>query len=125
MLAPEEQLGQLDPAGAAGSEDGRADRFPVALGDQVDDAGYGRCPEGHHIGVRVVRVRLGAHEKAPLHEHILNRVVIYLTDQNTRMTADGKTDVAQHKAGKHGCDRNTPVANFEAYVRAAREGVTA
>ena len=50
--------------------------------------------------VRVVRVHLGAHEKAPLHEHVLNRVVIYLTDQNTRMTADGKTEVAQHKAGE-------------------------
>jgi quercetin dioxygenase-like cupin family protein len=50
--------------------------------------------------VRVVRVHLGAHESVPLHEHGLNRVVVYLTDQNTRMTADGKTDASQHKAGE-------------------------
>ena len=50
--------------------------------------------------VRVFRVRFGAHESAPLHEHVLNRVVVYLTDQNTRMLADGKTDVAQHKPGE-------------------------
>jgi quercetin dioxygenase-like cupin family protein len=50
--------------------------------------------------VRVSRVHFGAHESAPLHEHVLNRVVVYLTDQNTRMVADGKTDVAQHKAGE-------------------------
>jgi quercetin dioxygenase-like cupin family protein len=49
--------------------------------------------------VRVVRVHFGAHETAPLHEHVLNRVVVYLTDQNTRMTTNGKTDVAQHKPG--------------------------
>ena len=50
--------------------------------------------------VRVFRVHFGPHETAPLHEHVLNRVVVYLHDQNTRMIADGKTDVAQHKAGE-------------------------
>ena len=50
--------------------------------------------------VRVTRVHFGAHESAPLHEHVLNRVVVYLTDQNTRMTADGKTETAQHKPGE-------------------------
>ncbi len=50
--------------------------------------------------VRVFRVHFGAHESAPLHEHILNRVVVYLTDQNTRMNADGKIENAQHKAGE-------------------------
>jgi hypothetical protein len=51
--------------------------------------------------VRVVRVKIGAHQKVPLHEHVLNRVVVYLTDQNGAMTTpDGKTESAQHKAGE-------------------------
>ena len=51
--------------------------------------------------VRVVRVKIGAHQKVPLHEHVLNRVVVYLTDQNGSMTTpDGKTETAQHKAGE-------------------------
>jgi hypothetical protein len=36
-----------------------------------------------------------------MHEHQLNRVVVYLTDQNTRLTTpDGKLDTAVHKAGE-------------------------
>jgi quercetin dioxygenase-like cupin family protein len=51
--------------------------------------------------VRVLRVKIGAHQKVPLHEHLLNRVVVYLTDQNGTMTTpDGKTEAAQHKAGE-------------------------
>jgi len=50
--------------------------------------------------VRVFRVHFGPHESAPLHEHVLNRVVVYLTDQNTKMTADGKVETATHKAGE-------------------------
>ena len=51
--------------------------------------------------VRVIRVKIGPHQNVPLHEHVLNRVVIYLTDQNGTMTTpDGKTDTAQHKAGE-------------------------
>jgi hypothetical protein len=50
--------------------------------------------------VRVVRVKFGPHEAAPMHEHQLNRVVVYLKDQNVKMTtAEGKVDVATHKAG--------------------------
>jgi phage host-nuclease inhibitor protein Gam len=51
--------------------------------------------------VRVIRVRMAAHHQVPLHEHSLNRVVIYLTDQNTRTTTqDGKVETVQHKAGE-------------------------
>jgi uncharacterized RmlC-like cupin family protein len=51
--------------------------------------------------VRVIRVHFAAHKGAPLHEHQLNRVVVYLTDQNTRLTLpDGKVDTAVHKAGE-------------------------
>jgi uncharacterized RmlC-like cupin family protein len=51
--------------------------------------------------VRVVRVKFAAHQGAPLHEHQLNRVVVYLTDQNTRLTSpDGKVETSVHKAGE-------------------------
>jgi hypothetical protein len=51
--------------------------------------------------VRVVRVHMPAHRQVPLHEHVLNRVVVYLTNQNTRMTTqDGKVETVQHKAGE-------------------------
>ena len=51
--------------------------------------------------VRVVRVKFGPHEGAPMHEHQLNRVVVYLRDQNVQMTtAEGKVDTAVHKAGE-------------------------
>ena len=50
--------------------------------------------------VRVVRVKIGPHETAPMHEHSLNRVVTYLTDQDFQITsADGKVEHVQHKAG--------------------------
>jgi uncharacterized RmlC-like cupin family protein len=50
--------------------------------------------------VRVLRVRIGAKETAPMHEHVLNRVVTYLTDQNFRVTnAEGKADLVIHKFG--------------------------
>jgi len=50
--------------------------------------------------VRVLRVSIGAHEMAPMHEHSLNRVTIYLTGQSFRVTtADGKVDAVQHKEG--------------------------
>ena len=51
--------------------------------------------------VRVVRVKLAAHRKVPEHEHQLNRVVVYLTDQDGTMTSsDGQTTKAQHKPGE-------------------------
>jgi len=50
--------------------------------------------------VRVVRVKIGPHKTVPLHEHMLNRVVVYRTDQNFRITTpDGKSETVQHKAG--------------------------
>lgn len=51
--------------------------------------------------VRVVRVKFPPKGGAPLHEHQLNRVVVYLTDQKARITPEGGTpEVAQHKAGE-------------------------
>lgn len=64
------------------------------------------APRNYHVEfensqVRVVRVRMGPGQSVPLHEHMLNRVVVYVSDQNTRITStDGKVENAQHKAGE-------------------------
>lgn len=50
--------------------------------------------------VRVLRVRIGPGENAPMHKHALNRVAIYLTDQKVLSTTeDGKETTVEHKAG--------------------------
>jgi phage host-nuclease inhibitor protein Gam len=74
--------------------------------------------------VRVIRVKMAAGRKVPLHEHTLNRVVVYLTDQNGSMTtSDGQTTTAQHKAGEYSwgapvkhTERNNMDHAFEAIV---------
>jgi quercetin dioxygenase-like cupin family protein len=50
--------------------------------------------------VRVLRVKIGGRQSTPLHEHSFNRVVAYITDQNFRVTTDGKAETVQHKAGE-------------------------
>lgn len=63
-------------------------------------------PKHYHLvfensQVRVIRVKMEAHAKIPLHEHVLNRVVVYLTDQSgSTTTPDGKTETAKHAAGE-------------------------
>ena len=50
--------------------------------------------------VRVLRVKIGPRQSVPMHEYVLNHVVVYFTDQNVRETSpDGKAEVKQHKAG--------------------------
>jgi quercetin dioxygenase-like cupin family protein len=79
---------------------GAAKKVTTALDPvKVDPKDY--KVEFENSQVRVVRVKIGAHQKVPLHEHMLNRLVVYLTDQNGTMTTpDGKIDTAQHKAGE-------------------------
>ena len=51
--------------------------------------------------VRVTRVKIGPRQSLPMHEYVLNHVVVYFTDQNVRQTSpDGKAEVTQHKAGE-------------------------
>jgi hypothetical protein len=60
----------------------------------------------------VFRVKIGAHESTPLHEHAVNRVVTYITDQTFRITSsDGKVDMPVHKAGD--VSWGTPVQHTE------------
>ena len=50
--------------------------------------------------VRVIRVKIGPKESVPMHEHSLDRVVVYLTGQDFKITgADGKETMAKHAAG--------------------------
>ncbi len=50
--------------------------------------------------VRVLRVRLGPHEKIPLHQHPA-RVIVSLTDTEVKViSADGKQDALRAKAGE-------------------------
>lgn len=51
--------------------------------------------------VRVMRVKFPPHGSVPEHEHGLNRVVVYLTNQDSKITTpDGKVDESKHKAGE-------------------------
>ena len=51
--------------------------------------------------VRVMRVKLGAHENLKVPSHADNRVVVFLTEQDVRITgADGKANSVHRKAGE-------------------------
>jgi hypothetical protein len=53
--------------------------------------------------VRVLAAKYGPHEVAPMHQHTMNRVVVYITDQESRVTdADGSVKTTTHKAGDVG-----------------------
>jgi quercetin dioxygenase-like cupin family protein len=50
--------------------------------------------------VRVLRVRIEPHGTTPMHEHALDRVTVFLTDQKFEVKdAAGKVDTVEHKAG--------------------------
>jgi hypothetical protein len=51
--------------------------------------------------VRVLRARYGPHEAGPVHEHMLNRVTVNLTEQHMKVTAaDGKVDLVNGTRGE-------------------------
>jgi hypothetical protein len=56
--------------------------------------------EFENAQVRVLRVKIAGHGRTPLHEHAVNRVTVFLTDQDFRVTdTTGKVDMVKHKAG--------------------------
>jgi len=75
------------PAGAA----------PVSKLDPVTVDGEHYKVEFENEHVRVLRIRFGPREKGQRHEHILNRVVVYLNDQ----TAGKADDVRMAGAATH------------------------
>ncbi|MBI3679387.1 MAG: hypothetical protein HY235_03210 [Acidobacteria bacterium] len=72
--------------------------YPVLDPVKVDPKHY--KVELENDQVRVVRARFPPNEGAPLHEHALPRVVVYLTDYRLRSTAaDGTVSEPSGKAG--------------------------
>jgi quercetin dioxygenase-like cupin family protein len=62
--------------------------------------------------VRVLRAKVEPHGVTPMHEHPLNRVTVFLTDQEFRVTdSRGKVDNVKHKAGE--AVWGTPTAHTE------------
>jgi hypothetical protein len=57
--------------------------------------------EFENEAVRILRIHYDAHEKGALHEHILNRVVLYLNDQT-----DGKADAVRLSGAATHTDQN-------------------
>lgn len=56
--------------------------------------------EFENAQVRVLRVKIEPHGTAPMHQHSLNRVTVFLTDQDFRVRdSNGKVAVTKHKAG--------------------------
>jgi hypothetical protein len=50
--------------------------------------------------VRILRLKLGPRQSAPMHEYTLNHLVVYITDQNVRETpAGGNAEVMRHQDG--------------------------
>jgi hypothetical protein len=66
---------------------------------QVDPKRY--KVEFENPQVRVLRARYGAQDAGVIHEHILNRVTVFLTDQHMKITTpDGKVQESNGKAGE-------------------------
>jgi quercetin dioxygenase-like cupin family protein len=56
--------------------------------------------EFENAQVRVIRVTIEGHGTAPMHQHSLNRITVFLTDQEFRIQeANGKVERMKHKAG--------------------------
>ena len=57
--------------------------------------------ELENSSVRVFRVTVEPHGSTPMHQHSLNRVTVFLTDQDFRTEdQDGKVTTVHHKAGE-------------------------
>jgi len=62
--------------------------------------------------VRVLRVKIEGHGVAPMHEHSLNRVTVFLTDQDfSTKDSTGKAATSKHKAGE--AIWGTPITHTE------------
>lgn len=57
--------------------------------------------EFENAQVRVLRVRIEGHGSTSMHQHSLNRVTVFLTDQDFRTKdSEGKVSIVKHKAGE-------------------------
>lgn len=80
---------------------GDPSKTPNTLLDPVKVSPKNYKIEFENDQVRVMRVKFGANQTVAQHEHVLNRAVVYLTDQHSKLTTpDGKAEESQHKAGQ-------------------------
>jgi len=71
-----------------------SDRDPV----KIDPKHY--KVEFENPQVRVLRAKVEPHGATPMHEHSLNRVTVFLTDQEFRVKdSQGKVSIVKHQAG--------------------------
>ena len=82
------------------NNDGKRHAMPATPFDPVKTGPGHYRVEMENDQVRVMRARYGPREKGALHEHVLNRVVVFLTDQNMLMTEpNGQKRQGRSKAG--------------------------
>jgi hypothetical protein len=90
---------EIDLKGSPTGVDARSKLDPAA----VDATHYKVDLENEHV--RVLRVHYGPHEKGNTHEHILNRVVVYLNDQPGAKADDVRISGAMTHAEENASDR--------------------
>jgi len=90
---------EIDPKGAPTGAARTSALDPAA----VDAAHYKVILENEQV--RVLQVHYGAHEKGQTHEHILNRVVLYLNDQPGAKADDVRVAGAGTHAEENASDR--------------------
>ena len=90
---------EIDLKGAPSGVDAHSKLDPTA----VDGKHYKVELENEHV--RVLRVHYDAHEKGATHEHILNRVVVYLNDQPGAKADDVRMSGAMTHAEENASDR--------------------
>jgi hypothetical protein len=78
---------------------------PVSTLDPVAVDGKHYKVELENEHVRVLRVHFGPREKGALHEHILNRIVVYLNDQTNAKADDVRVSGAATHAEENASDR--------------------
>jgi uncharacterized RmlC-like cupin family protein len=77
-------------------------------------------PKHYHLEfendqVRVLRATIEGHGVAPMHQHSLNRVTVFLTDQDFRVRdVQGRVSLSKHKAGE--AVWGTPITHTEENV---------
>jgi hypothetical protein len=90
---------EIDLKGSPTGVDAHSKLDPAA----VDATHYKVDLENEHV--RVLRVHYGPHEKGNTHEHILNRVVVYLNDQPGAKADDVRISGAMTHAEENASDR--------------------
>lgn len=86
----------------------RGGRAPAPSTDldptKIDPAHY--VLESENPQIRVLKVHFGPHEKSPLHEHQLDRVVVYLNDQGQFKEGDVRMAGAQKHTEENAGDKD-------------------